>query len=65
MAKEIGAIGYRECSALTKEGLSDVFDSAVRAVLYPPISEKKKKYIENSEKFLIFIRIFRITIWSS
>ena len=33
MAKELGAKGYHECSALTSEGVKDVFDEAVRAAL--------------------------------
>ena len=43
MAKEIGAVGYRECSSLTQEGLNEMFETAVRVVLSPPNSEKKKK----------------------
>lgn len=33
MAKTIGAVSYVECSAMTQEGLKNVFDDAIRAAL--------------------------------
>ena len=33
MSKEIGARGYRECSAVNQEGLNDVFELAARVAL--------------------------------
>jgi len=41
LARDVGAEKYVECSALTQEGLKQVFDDAIRAAMQP--KKKKKK----------------------
>nr|ABD65425.1 Rac [Suberites domuncula] len=42
MRKKVGAVVYKECSALTQAGLKDIFDEAIKVVLFPATQEKKK-----------------------
>lgn len=43
MAKDLGAVKYVECSALTQYKLKDVFDEAIVAALEPPVKKTKSK----------------------
>ena len=43
MRKKIRAVAYMECSALTQAGLRDVFDEAIKVVLFPDPDKKKEK----------------------
>lgn len=43
LQKEIGAVKYVECSALTQKNVKLVFDEAIRAVLYPVVEKKANK----------------------
>jgi Ras-related C3 botulinum toxin substrate 1 len=42
MKKKINALSYKECSALTQAGLKDIFDEAIKVVLFPEQQKKKK-----------------------
>jgi len=44
VAKEIGARRYLECSALTGEGVDDVFENATRAALLKSKKENKRPF---------------------
>ena len=43
MKKKISAVCYKECSALTQQGLKDIFDEAIKVVLFPETNKEKKK----------------------
>ena len=43
MRKKVSAVCYKECSALTQQGLKDIFDEAIKVVLFPETKKQKKK----------------------
>lgn len=42
-SRELKAVKYVECSALTQKGLKNVFDEAIIAALEPPSKDQRKK----------------------
>ncbi|KAK3089034.1 hypothetical protein FSP39_000282 [Pinctada imbricata] len=45
LARELRAVKFVECSALTQKGLKNVFDEAILAALEPPEPPRKKKCV--------------------
>ncbi|XP_010189524.1 PREDICTED: cell division control protein 42 homolog isoform X1 [Mesitornis unicolor] len=43
LARDLKAVKYVECSALTQRGLKNVFDEAILAALEPPETQPKRK----------------------
>ena len=43
LGKDVSAVRYIECSALTQKGLKSVFDEAIRATLQPQKTKQAKK----------------------
>merc|ERR1712128_195406 len=43
LIKELKAVKYVECSALTQKGLKNVFDEAILAALEPPATKSTRK----------------------
>lgn len=48
LAKDVGAIQYVECSAATQQGVQELFDYAIKAVLNPPNAESKLAPVASS-----------------
>lgn len=45
LASKIGAISFIECSAKTQENVKQVFDTAIKAVLFKKKPQKKSKCV--------------------
>ncbi|RVE70897.1 hypothetical protein OJAV_G00068580 [Oryzias javanicus] len=45
LARDLKAVKYVECSALTQKGLKNVFDEAILAALEPPEPKQKRKCV--------------------
>ena len=45
LARELRAVKYVECSALTQKGLKNVFDEAILAALEPPEPVKRRRCV--------------------
>uniref|UniRef100_A0A7N6FDY3 Cell division cycle 42 n=1 Tax=Anabas testudineus TaxID=64144 RepID=A0A7N6FDY3_ANATE len=45
LVRELKAVKYVECSALTQRGLKNVFDEAILAALEPPETKTKRKCV--------------------
>ena len=65
MAKDVGAVKYLECSALTQKGLKTVFDEAIRAVLCPPPkpSSRRRCKILWSFKYHYLLLCIKKKLW--
>ncbi|KAG7884966.1 hypothetical protein KL938_001223 [Ogataea parapolymorpha] len=50
LAKEVGCIDYMECSAASQQGVSEIFEYAIKAVLHPPTEERKASQAANMKQ---------------